>query len=139
MVATWIKMKKGSRKDFLISKPPFKKIPYDECVKKYGNDKPDLRNPLILSNVTDIFKDSSFKLFSDNIKKGSIVIAIPAPDTKDQPRTFFDKLNNWAKDEGQGGMGYIQFVKNEGKGPIANNLDKERLEKFLKISLLQIL
>ncbi len=120
-------------KDFLISKPPFKKIPYDECVKKYGNDKPDLRNPLILSNVTDIFKDSSFKLFSDNIKKGSIVIAIPAPDTKDQPRTFFDKLNNWAKDEGQGGMGYIQFINNEGKGPIANNLNKERIEKFLKI------
>jgi len=120
-------------KDFLISKPPFKKIPYDECVKKYGNDKPDLRNPLILSNVTDIFKDSSFKLFSDNIKKGSIVIAIPAPDTKDQPRTFFDKLNIWAKDEGQGGMGYIQFINNEGKGPIANNLNKERIEKFLKI------
>jgi len=120
-------------KDFLISKPPFKRIPYDECVKKYGNDKPDLRNPLILSNVTDIFKDSSFKLFSDNIKKGSIVIAIPAPNTKDQPRTFFDKLNNWAKEEGQGGMGYIQFINNEGKGPIANNLDKERIEKFLKI------
>ncbi len=120
-------------KNFSISKPPFIKIPFEECVKKYGNDKPDLRNPLILSDVTDIFKGSSFKLFAENIDKGSIVIGIPAPNTKDQPRTFFDKLNNWAKDEGQGGMGYIQFVKNEGKGPIANNLDKERLEKFLKI------
>ena len=120
-------------KNFLISKPPFKKIPFDECVEKYGNDKPDLRNPLILSNVTDIFKNSSFKLFADSINKGSIVIAIPAPDTKDQPRAFFDKLNSWAKSEDQGGMGYVQFINKEGKGPIANNLDKERLERFLKI------
>ena len=120
-------------KNFLISKPPFKKIPFDECVEKYGNDKPDLRNPLILSNVTDIFKDSSFKLFADSINKGSIVIAIPTPDTKDRPRTFFDKLNSWAKSEGQGGMGYVQFINKKGKGPIANNLDKERLEKFLQI------
>ena len=120
-------------KNFLISKPPFKKIPFDECVEKYGNDKPDLRNPLILSNVTDIFKNSSFKLFADSINKEAIVIAIPAPDTKDHPRTFFDKLNSWAKSEGQGGMGYVQFINKEGKGPIANNLDKERLEKFLQI------
>ena len=120
-------------KNFLVSKPPFKKIPFDECVEKYGNDKPDLRNPLILSNVTDIFKNSSFKLFADSINKGSIVIAIPAPDTKDQPRAFFDKLNSWAKSEDQGGMGYVQFINKEGKGPIANNLDKERLERFLKI------
>ena len=120
-------------KNFLISKPPFKKIPFDECVEKYGNDKPDLRNPLILSNVTDIFKDSSFKLFAESINKEAIVIAIPAPDTKDYPRTFFDKLNSWAKSEGQGGMGYVQFINKEGKGPIANNLDKERLEKFLQI------
>jgi aspartyl-tRNA synthetase len=120
-------------KNFHISKPPFKKIPFDECVGKYGNDKPDLRNPLILSNVTDVFNNSSFKLFADSINKGSIVIAIPAPDTKDQPRTFFDKLNSWAKSEDLGGMGYVQFVNNEGKGPIANNLDKDRLKKFLKI------
>ena len=120
-------------KNFLVSKPPFKKIPFDECVEKDGNDKPDLRNPLILSNVTDIFKNSSFKLFADSINKGSIVIAIPTPDTKDRPRTFFDKLNSWAKSEGQGGMGYVQFINKEGKGPIANNLDKERLEKFLQI------
>ena len=120
-------------KNFDISKPPFKKIPFDECVAKFGNDKPDLRNPLILSNVTDIFKNSSFKLFADSINKGSIVIAIPAPDTKDQPRTFFDKLNSWAKSEDQGGMGYVQFVNNKGKGPIANNLDKDRLKKFLEI------
>ena len=120
-------------KNFHISKPPFKKIPFDECVAKYGNDKPDLRNPLILSNVTDIFKDSSFKLFAESINKGSIVVAIPAPETKDQPRAFFDKLNSWAKSEDQGGMGYIQFINNEGKGPIANNFDKDRLKKFLEI------
>ena len=120
-------------KNFYISKPPFRKIPFDECVAKYGNDKPDLRNPLILSNVTDVFKNSSFKLFADSVNKGSIVIAIPVPDTKDQPRTFFDKLNSWAKNEDQGGMGYVQFVNNEGKGPIANNLDKDRLKKFLEI------
>ena len=79
------------------------------------------------------FKDSSFKLFAESINKGSIVIAIPAPDTKDQPRAFFDKLNSWAKSEDQGGMGYIQFINNEGKGPIANNLDKDRLKKILEI------
>ena len=120
-------------KNFYISKPPFKKIPFDECVAKYGNDKPDLRNPLLLSDVTEMFKNSSFKLFADSINKGSIVIAIPAPNTKDQPRTFFDKLNSWAKSEDQGGMGYVQFINNEGKGPIANNLDKDRLKKFLEI------
>ena len=116
-----------------VTKPPFQKITYKDSLEKYGNDKPDLRNPLLLSNVTDIFKGSSFKLFADSIEKGSIVIAIPAPNTKDHPRTFFDKLNNWAKDEGEGGMGYVQFVKKEGKGPIAKNLNKERLKKLLKI------
>ena len=116
-----------------ISKPPFKRIPFDECIEKYGCDKPDLRNPIILSDSTDVFSNSSFKLFADNVKKGAGVIAIPAPNTKDQPRTFFDKLNSWAKNEGQGGMGYIQFVNKEGKGPIANNLDKERLQKVLDI------
>ena len=116
-----------------ITKPPFQQITYDDSLVKYGNDKPDLRNPLLLSDVTDIFKKSSFKLFADSIEKGSIVIAIPAPKTSEHPRTFFDKLNNWAKDKGQGGMGYVQFVKKEGKGPIANNLDNERLEKLLKI------
>tara|TARA_B100000686_G_scaffold351080_1_gene448823 strand:- start:917 stop:2698 length:1782 start_codon:yes stop_codon:yes gene_type:complete len=116
-----------------ISKLPFKRIPFDECIEKYGCDKPDLRNPIILSDATDVFSNSSFKLFADNVKKGAVVIAIPAPNTKDQPRTFFDKLNSWAKNEGQGGMGYIQFVNKEGKGPIANNLDKERLQKVLDI------
>ena len=116
-----------------VTKPRFQKITYKDSLEKYGNDKPDLRNPLLLSNVTDIFKGSSFKLFADSIEKGSIVIAIPAPNTKDHPRTFFDKLNNWAKDEGEGGMGYVQFVKKEGKGPIAKNLNKERLKKLLKI------
>ena len=121
------------KKDFSISKPPFKRITYNESLEKYGDDKPDLRNPLLLSDVTEIFKGSSFKLFAENVNKGSIVIAIPAPNTKDKPRTFFDKLNTWAKNEGQGGMGYIQFINNDGKGPIANNLDKERINKLLEI------
>ena len=116
-----------------VSKTPFKRITYKESLEKYGNDKPDLRNPLILSEATNIFKGSSFKLFSDQINKGSIVIAIPAPNTNEKPRTFFDNFNNWAKNEGYGGMGYVQFVKKEGKGPIAKNLDKERLEKLLEI------
>ncbi len=121
------------KKDFSISKPPFKRITYNESLEKYGDDKPDLRNPLLLSDVTEIFKGSSFKLFAENVNKGSIVIAIPAPNTKDKPRTFFDKLNTWAKNEGQGGMGYIQFINNDGKGPIANNLNKERINKLLEI------
>jgi aspartyl-tRNA synthetase len=117
-----------------ISKPPFKRITYKDSMLKYGSDKPDLRNPLEIADVTSIFKDSNFTLFANLITKGNFVRAIPSPKTADLPRSFFDKLNDWAKKEGQGGLGYIIFDKDEAKGPIASKLTKEQIENLKKIS-----
>lgn len=92
---------------------PFIRIPYKESMLKYGNDKPDLRNPLIISDVTEIFarEDVTFNAFKGTIAKGGVVRAIPAPNTADRPRSFFDKLNDWARKECQAaGLGYITFA-----------------------------
>jgi aspartyl-tRNA synthetase len=113
-----------------VTKPQFPKIPYDEAMLKYGSDKPDLRNPLLVTDVTEAFRGSNFGLFAKNIEKGSIVRAIPAPKSADQPRSWFDKLNEWARAEGAGGLGYIQYKDNEAKGPIAKNLDADRVAKI---------
>lgn len=113
-----------------VTNTPFPRIPYHEAMLKYGSDKPDLRNPIIIQNVTNIFEDdrSSFNAFKNVIGKGGVVRAIPAPQTHEKPRSFFDKLNGWAQDEGAPGLGYIQFDQDKaGKGPIA---------KFLEPSLL---
>ena len=110
-----------------VTKPPFIRIPYLESMLKYGNDKPDLRNPLIISDVTEAFRGSSFGLFAKNIEKGSVVRAIPAPGSADRPRSFFDKLNEWARENGAGGLGYIQYKDGQAQGPIAKNLDADRV------------
>ncbi len=96
-------------------------LPYQEAMLTYGSDKPDLRNPLVIVDVTDIFarEDVAFKAFKNVIDKGGVVRAIRAPQVADQPRSFFDKLNSWAQSEGAPGLGYILFEGNEGKGPIA--------------------
>jgi aspartyl-tRNA synthetase len=88
---------------------------------KYGNDKPDLRNPLVIVDVTEVFArpDVEFKAFKGVIDKGGVVRAIRAPKVSDRPRSFFDKLNDWAKGEGAPGLGYVLFEGGEGKGPIA--------------------
>jgi aspartyl-tRNA synthetase len=111
-----------------VSKPPFIRIPYDEAMLKYGIDKPDLRNPLIITDVTEAFRDSSFGLFAKIIAGGGIVRAIPAPGAGGNPRSFFDKLNEWARAEGAGGLGYITFSESGPQGPIAKNLAAERAE-----------
>jgi aspartyl-tRNA synthetase len=111
-----------------VSKPPFVRIPYDESLLKYGSDKPDLRNPLIIADVTDAFRGSSFGLFAKIIEAGGIVRAIPAPGAGGNPRSFFDKLNEWARAEGAGGLGYITFSDAGPQGPIAKNLSPERAE-----------
>jgi aspartyl-tRNA synthetase len=111
-----------------VTKPPFIRIPYDESMLKYGSDKPDLRNPLIISDVTEAFRDSSFGLFAKIIEGGGIVRAIPAPGAGANPRSFFDKLNEWARSEGAGGLGYITFSEAGPQGPIAKNLAPERAE-----------
>ncbi len=117
-----------------VSKPPFARIPYAESMMKYGSDKPDLRNPIEISDVTDIFRHSEFSLFKKAIKKDSIVRAIPAPKASGKSRKFFDNMNKFAIDEGAGGLGYIQFAENgEAKGPIAKFLNEEQLSQLKKI------
>lgn len=111
-----------------VSSAPFERIPYKQAMKEYGSDKPDLRNPLKLVDVSEAFKNSSFGLFAKIVEAGGEVRAVPAPDAGSFPRSFFDKLNKWAREEKAGGLGYIIFEDNGAKGPIAKNLDEERCE-----------
>jgi aspartyl-tRNA synthetase len=115
-----------------VTPKPFPRIPYAESMLKYGNDKPDLRNPLIIADCTESFRGGGFGLFSRAIEKGAIVRAIPAPGAGDRPRSFFDKLNDWAKEQGWGGLGYIICDAGGGKGPIANNLEADRVSGILQ-------
>ncbi len=118
-----------------VTKTPFPQIPYKEAIAKYGSDKPDLRNPIEMSEVADIFAGSNFTLFADLVAKGNFVKAIPAPNSAEMPRSFFDKLNEWAQKEKQGGLGYIIFAKDgTAKGPIASKLDEEKLAKLKEIT-----
>jgi aspartyl-tRNA synthetase len=110
-----------------VTKPPFPRIAYVESMLKYGNDKPDLRNPLVIADVSKVFAGSGFGIFAKAIEKGGVVRGIPAPKTADKPRSFFDKMNDWAREQGYPGLGYIVFEKGEAKGPIAKFLDAERL------------
>ncbi len=112
-----------------VTDPPFPRIAYKDSMLKYGTDKPDLRNPLEISDVTEAFLGGGFGLFAKAIDGGGIVRAIQAFGAAAQPRSFFDKLNDWARDEGAGGLGYIIFDEKEGpKGPIAKNLEPDRVE-----------
>ena len=91
--------------------PKFPLIPYAEALLKYGTDKPDLRNPIVIADVTEVFQrdDVTFNAFKQVIKAGGVVRAIPAPGAAAQPRSFFDKLNDWAKAEGAPGLGVHHF------------------------------
>ena len=104
-----------------VTKPPFPRIPYAASMLKYGTDKPDLRNPLTIVDVTQVFarEDVAFRAFKGVIDRGGVVRAIKAPAVGDRPRSFFDKLNAWAQGEGAPGLGYILFEGGAGKGPIA--------------------
>jgi aspartyl-tRNA synthetase len=95
---------------------------------EYGSDKPDLRNPLRIADVTAQYAGSGFGLFARIAGSGGIVRAVPAPGAASQPRSFFDKLNDWARAEGQGGLGYIVYDTDGPKGPIARNLEPARAE-----------
>ncbi|MFO7482674.1 aspartate--tRNA ligase, partial [Oceanibaculum nanhaiense] len=103
----------------------FPRIPFAEALLKYGSDKPDLRNPLIISDVTDIFADTDFAVFRKNIEKGAVVRAIPGPNCGS--RAVCDRMNSWAQSMGAPGMGYIMFAEGEGRGPIAKFLSPEKL------------
>ena len=120
--------------DKKVSEASFPRISYDDAMLKYGADKPDLRNPIILSDVTEIFRDSDFSIFKNNIAKGALVRAIPAKNTASKPRSFFDKMTNYAISEGAGGLGYIQFSEDgTAKGPIAKFLDDTKLSNLKSI------
>jgi aspartyl-tRNA synthetase len=109
----------------------FPRIPYRESMLKYGNDKPDLRNPLIISDVTDHFRGSGFGLFAKLVEAGSVVRAIPAPNTAEKSRKFFDDMNDWARSEGYSGLGYITQKGGELGGPIAKNHGEEATRKLI--------
>jgi aspartyl-tRNA synthetase len=112
----------------------FPRIPYDTAMLKYGSDKPDLRNPLLIADAGEVFVGSDFKVFAGIVAGGGIVRAIPAPKTADRPRSFFDKMNAWAQSEGAPGLGYIVFEGDQAKGPIAKFLDASRLAKLRELT-----
>ncbi len=114
--------------------PEIPHISFDDAMLKYGCDKPDLRNPILISDVTEIFRGSDFGIFANAIENGAVVRAIPAPDTAEKPRSWFDKLVEYAtKELGLGGLAYIVFA-DEPKGPVAKKLDADRIEQLHKIA-----
>ncbi len=119
---------------------PFQRIAYEESMLKYGSDKPDLRNPIIIADVTEVFtrEDVTFNAFKNLVAGGAVVRAIPAPQVSEQPRSFFDKLNDWAKGEGHPGLGYILWDKSgEAKGPIAKFIGPDALKLLAEKSGVQ--
>jgi len=117
-----------------VTPTPFPRIPYAEALLKYGSDKPDLRNPIVIADVPEVFAGSDFKIFSGLVEKGGTVRAIPAPGAASQPRSWFDKMNDWAREEGAPGLGYIVLEGGEGKGPIAKFVAGDRLEKLKELA-----
>ncbi|OWQ95268.1 aspartate--tRNA ligase [Sphingopyxis witflariensis] len=106
----------------------FPRIPYRESMLKYGNDKPDLRNPIIISDVSSHFTGSGFGRFADIVAAGDVVRAIPAPGTAEKSRKFFDDMNSWAQGEGFAGLGYATRKGGEWGGPIAKNHGPEKMD-----------
>ena len=115
----------------------FPRIPFLESMKKYGTDKPDLRNPLIISDITNLFdrEDVTFEIFKKLVKKGSIVRAIITKNTKDKPRSFFDNIDKWAKEQGASGLAYFtleQDTEVKGKGPVGKFFSEKSLKEIMK-------
>ena len=133
--------KKFSNKKLKYEK--FPKITYKDSMIKYGTDKPDLRNPLIISDLTEIFnrEDVKFEIFKKLVKSGSKVRAILTKNTKDKPRSFFDNIDKWAKEEGASGLAYFTFEKNNiisAKGPVGKLFSEESLKEIMKITSAKI-
>ena len=128
--------KKFSSKKILNEK--FPRIPYKEAMKKYGTDKPDLRNPLIIKDLTNIFtrEDVKFDIFKKLVNSGSIVRAIITKNTKDKPRSFFDNIDKWAKEQGASGLAYFTIEQDKeikGKGPVGKFFSEDSLKEIMKI------
>ena len=129
--------KKFSDKKMLFEK--FPRISYDEAMLKYGSDKPDLRNPLIINDITEIFsrEDVSFEIFKKLVKNGSLVRCIVTKNTKDKPRSFFDGIDKWAKDQGWAGLAYFTLEQDKeitAKGPVGKFFKEEALKELMKIT-----
>ena len=127
--------KKFSNKKILHEK--FPRIAYEDAMLKYGSDKPDLRNPLEISDLTNIFerKDVKFDIFKKLVKSGSIVRSIVTKNTKDKPRSFFDGIDKWAKDQGSSGLAYFTLEKEDkinAKGPIGKFFSESSLLEIMK-------
>ncbi|MEV4933002.1 aspartate--tRNA ligase [Sphingobium sp. LSP13-1-1.1] len=110
----------------------FPRIPHAEAMMKYGSDKPDLRNPIIIQDVTEHFHGSGFGIFASLVESGSVIRAIPAPGAGAGSRKFFDDMNNWARSEGFSGLGYINIKDGVPGGPIAKNHGEERTAKLIE-------
>ena len=108
----------------------YPRIPYKEALLKYGSDKPDLRNPLLITDVSKHFKGSGFGLFASLVDKGAVVRAVPAPGTAEKSRKFFDDMNEWARSEGFAGLGYATRKGGEWGGPIAKNHGEEGMNRI---------
>ena len=133
--------KKFSSKKIINEK--FPRISYEDSMLKYGTDKPDLRNPLLISDLTNIFTrdDVEFDIFKKLVSKGSKVRAILTKKTKDKPRSFFDNIDKWAKDEGASGLAYFTFEKDKkitAKGPVGKFFSEESLKEIMKITSAEI-
>jgi aspartyl-tRNA synthetase len=111
-----------------VSPAPFPRIPYKEAMLKYGSDKPDLRNPLFVHDVTQHFTKSGFGLFERIVGDGGVVRVVAAPSTGDKSRKFFDDMNDWARSEGHAGLGYVTRKGGEFGGPIAKNHGEEGMK-----------
>ena len=117
----------------------FPRIPYEESMLKYGSDKPDLRNPLLISDLSGVFTrdDVTFEIFKKLVKSGSKVRCIVTKDTKEKPRSFFDNIDKWAKEQGASGLAYFTIEKNKNisaKGPVGKFFSKDALEEIMKIT-----
>jgi aspartyl-tRNA synthetase len=111
-----------------VTPPPFPRIAYDDALTRYGTDKPDLRNPLVIADATGAFRGGNFAVFARAIEAGAVALAIRAPGAAGRPRSFFDRLQDWAKEQGAPGLGYVIFAEGgEARGPIARFLDPDRL------------
>jgi aspartyl-tRNA synthetase len=115
---------------FVTPAGEYPRIPYKEALLKYGSDKPDLRNPLLISDVGEQFRGSGFGLFAGLVEKGSVVRAVAAPNTAEKSRKFFDDMNEWARGEGFAGLGYATRKSGEWGGPIAKNHGAEGMDKI---------
>ena len=122
------------RPDAPVTSPPFPRITYDDAMARYGSDKPDLRNPLVIDDVTEMFRGSGFAVFADAIAQGAIVRGVRAPGAAAQPRSFFDKLNAWAREQGAPGLGYVTLADGAARGPIAKFLEAPRLALLRQIT-----